>query len=100
MTRVPESDEPLYLASPVGKVALSGYDPDFWVSLTFTEACPLASVVAVAVWAPRTKFTFLPTTGWPYLSTRSAVSVTTLPGLDESGPVYPSVVSRLVTWTM
>src|SRR5262245_66171389 len=74
MTKVPGSEDSLYFASPAAKVALKAYEPDFCVSLRLTAAWPFASVVAVAVWAPRAKLTFLPATGWPYSSTRSAAS--------------------------
>src|SRR4051794_30981917 len=87
MTNVPESALLLYLASPAGKVALSGYDPDFCVSLRFTETCPLASVVPVAVCVPRTKVTFLPLTGCAYSSSRLAVSAMIFDGPPDSTPV-------------
>src|SRR5262249_8969696 len=98
MTKVPGSEDSLYFASPAAKVALKAYEPDFCVSLRLTDAWPFASVVAVAVCAPRAKLTFLPATGWPYSSTRSAASTIVFEGPDEIGPVYPSVVSRFVTW--
>src|SRR5215470_9233665 len=100
MRNVPESDESLYFGSPVGKVALSRYEPCFWLSLMLTDALPVASVVPTAVWDPTANVTFRPTTASPYSSTRLAVRTMVLDGLDDSGPVYPSVVSRFVTTTV
>src|SRR5215208_2325847 len=62
MTNVPASTALSYLASPAANVALKAYDADFWVSFMSTDTCPLASVVPVALCAPSTKLTFLPTT--------------------------------------
>src|SRR6476659_6765782 len=97
MTKVAVWDEQLYFASPIGKVALKAYEPDFCVSFRLTEAWPLPSVVPDAVCVPTTNVTFLPVTGWPYSSTSVAVKATVFDGLDASAPVYASVVSRCVT---
>src|SRR5262245_879228 len=88
MTNVrPRSVASMYFPSPAENVAPSGYEPGFWVSFRLTVAWPVPSVVPIADWVPRVKVTFFPTTGWPYSSTRAAVSTTIFEAPPFSGPV-------------
>src|SRR5215208_4891369 len=59
MTKVsPASLEPLYRPSVVN-VALSGYDPGFWLSLMLADAFPFEAVVPIALWVPSANAIFL-----------------------------------------